>query len=173
MMLDFSSRRNRQSSVSQFVGQSLQVEAADRGRQLVKALHNLRNVLSSLLVGLEISISIHVTSGGIARLEVAEEDVDRDAGRVQWRCRVQPQRRNEEHLSWQQHCLPRMTVGKSTSGAMICLENVDRGARLTGGDPQLHDVRWWIKHHFLRTLYLTEDVGHNLHQRVSAQYPDC
>lgn len=85
----------------QFVRQPVQIEPSSVVRETVKASSDLLHVSPAFLIGMQISVTVHVAARRIAaRREVAEEHVDGDAHAVRRRRRVRPQRRNEQDVAW-------------------------------------------------------------------------
>lgn len=163
MEINWSSQQIKAPSLcSQFFSEPVKVESAYLGRQSLECSGYPLDVLPSLLVRLQISIAIHVSSSRVTGFEVPEEDIDSDTDVFLWRSSMQPQRRDKQHIAWPKIGLLRVGMGQRGRHSIVHIEDVDTGARRTRRDVKVLDIAWRIKHEFLGAAYLTENVGHDL-----------
>lgn len=127
---------------------------------MFKAPDNLGDILPALLIRLQVPVAVDVLPGSVASREVTEENVDGNADCGRGRRRVQPQRRQEQQVSWSEESFVGMRAPESGMGEFV--EHVDVRAGQSGFDLEVPDVRGREKDKSLRTPNLTVNVRHDL-----------
>lgn len=124
----------------ELIRQSLDVEPCHVRWKSLKRLCDLPHIKPSLLVSLQVPIAVHVFARGVSRLQVPEEDIDRDADAIHRRGRVRPAWWDEQNITGVEDRFVRMGVGRMMAGARSRLDLTEDGARGTGREVESSHV---------------------------------